>query len=330
VGAVTARRPEHPGASGAAVLAGVVFALQSRVNGELGSRASSALWAALVSFGSGLAVLCVLVAALPHLRRAARAAWADRLPWWTYTGGLAGGTLVAISVVAVPRVGVATFTVGMVAGQAVGGLAVDRAGLGPGGPRPLSANRLAGAALAVLAVGLLRLGHDDGPVGGGTVLALLAASALGGAWAAVQQALNGRVQWATGEPLLAAWVNFALGTAWLVLLLAVVASAGHRPADPWPAGPWLYAGGLLGIAYIAVVVRAVRPLGVLRLGLFTIAGQLAGGLLLDLASPGRSGSPGVATLAAVALTFVAVAVAGAQSRSRRRTSSTATVTNSTR
>ena len=294
-------------ASAAALAAGAVFALQSRVNGELGDRAGSALWAAVVSFGSGLLVLCVLVAGVPRLRRAARAAWADRLPWWTYTGGLAGGTLVAVSAVAVPRVGVATFTVGVVAGQAVGGLLVDRSALGPGGPRRLTAPRVAGAALAVVAVGLVRLGHDDGDVAGGVVLALLAASALGGAWSSAQQALNGRVQRATGEPLLAAWVNFAVGTTGLLVPLAAVAATGHGPADPWPPAPWLYVGGLLGIAYIAVATRVVHPLGVLRLGLLSVAGQLAASVLLDLAGPAR---PDAVTLAAVALTFVAVAVAG--------------------
>lgn len=169
------------GPVGFALVGGALFALQNRVNGELGVRSGSAVWSAFVSFGSGLGVLCVLLAVVPSLRRAARRAVADRLPWWTYTGGLAGGTLVAVSAVAVPRVGVATFTVGVVAGQALGGLAVDRSRLVPGGPQPLSANRLAGAALAVLAVAVIRLGHGAEQVSGGVVLALLVAVALGGA-----------------------------------------------------------------------------------------------------------------------------------------------------
>ena len=92
-----------------AFVGGAVFGLQTRVNGELAERAGSALWAALVSFGSGLLVLAVVIALVPRLRRAARVAVTDRLPWWTYLGGLSGGTLVAVSAVAVPRVGVATF-----------------------------------------------------------------------------------------------------------------------------------------------------------------------------------------------------------------------------
>lgn len=309
-------------AAGLAFAGGALFALQSRVNGELGTRAGSALWAALVSFGSGLVVVLTLVLLLPATRRVLRPAARDRLPWWTYTGGLAGATLVAVSAVAVPRVGVATFTVGVVAGQAIGGLAVDRAGLGPGGPRPLSAARMAGAVLAVVAVGVIRLGHGGEEVGGGMLLALLVAAAAGGAWMSLQQALNGRVQRAVGQPLVATLVNFAVGTLGLVVAMAAVAAAGNGPDHAWPGGVWLYTGGALGIVFISFTVLAVRPLGVLRLGLLMVAGQLAGGVVVDLVSPGRTGPPGVVTYVAVLLTLAAVAVAGLQSRSRRPASTT--------
>jgi transporter family-2 protein len=319
-------------AAAVAFAGGGFFGLQTRVNGELADRAGSPLWAALVSFGSGLVVLLAVVAAVPRLRRAASRAVRDRLPWWTYLGGLAGGTLVAVSAVAVPKVGVATFTVGVVAGQAVGGLFVDRAGLGPGGPQPLSAWRIAGAALAVVAVAVLRLGHGRAAaVSGGLLLGLLLAAAVGGAMASAQQALNGRVQRATGEGLLAATGNFAAGIVLIIVAFAVAAGTGHAPGTPWPPAVWLYAGGVLGIAYIASSIWTVGTLGVLRLGLLLVAGQLAGGVLIDLVSPGRTGPPGAWTYGAVLLTIVAVAVAGAgQSRSRRATRTSATATPTTR
>ena len=319
-------------AAGVAFVGGALFGLQTRVNGELAERAGSPFWAALVSFGSGLAVLLVVVAAVPRLRRAAARATRDRLPWWTYLGGLAGGTLVVLSSVAVPRVGVATFTVGVVAGQAVGGLVVDRIGLGPGGSQPLSPWRIAGAAIAIVAVAILRLGHGrEAAVSGGVLLGLLVAAAVGGAMASAQQALNGRVQRATGEGLLAATVNFSAGMALLVPAFAIAAGTGHGPGTPWPPALWLYAGGVLGIAYIASSIWTVGTLGVLRLGLLLVAGQLAGGVVIDLASPGRTGPPGAATYAAVVLTLVAVLVAGrGQSRSRRVTRASATATQITR
>ncbi|WP_423784479.1 DMT family transporter, partial [Francisella tularensis] len=54
--------------------------------------------------------------------------------------------------VAVGVLGVALFTVGIVAGQVVGGLVLDRIGLGPGGRVMLTVPRMFGAVLAVIAV----------------------------------------------------------------------------------------------------------------------------------------------------------------------------------
>jgi bacterial/archaeal transporter family-2 protein len=318
-------------ATGLAFVGGAVFALQTRVNGELSARSGSPFWAAVVSFASGLAVLLVVIALTPRLRTATARAARDRLPWWTYLGGLGGATLVALSSAAVPKVGVATFTVGVVAGQAIGGLLVDRAGLGPGGPHAPTAARVGGAALAIVAVAIIRLGHGGGAVSGGVVLAILVAATVGGAMGSLQQALNGRVQRATGEPLLSATVNFAAGMIPLALLFAVVAGLGHGPSAPWPPTWWAYLGGVLGIGYILSAIWSVRALGVLRLGLLLVAGQLAGGVVIDLVSPGRTGPPGAYTYVAVALTLVAVAVAGrGQSRSRRTTSASETATQTTR
>jgi transporter family-2 protein len=312
--------PPLPAALTATVLGGALFALQGRLNGELGDRSGSALWAALVSFGSGLVLVAALVAARPAGRRAVRLGRANRLPWWTYCGGLSGATVVTVAALAVPVVGVATFTVGLVAGQAVGALVVDRSRLGPGGPRPLSPARVGGAAVAVAAVLVIRLGHDTGVVSAGTLLGVLVASAAAGVGLAVQQALNGRVQRASGSALVAGLVNFVVGTVALVLVFAVALVLDAGPERWWPGPAGIYAGGALGVVYISVAAWAVRGLGVLRLALTTVAGQLAGGLLIDLVSPGRAGGVDAATHAGVVLTNAGVALAG-QTRSRRRTSS---------
>jgi bacterial/archaeal transporter family-2 protein len=220
--------------------------------------------------------------------------------------------------------------VGVVAGQAVGGLIVDRVGLGPGGAQPLSVTRVAGALLAVVAVVIIRLGHSAGAVTGAVVAGILVAATIGGAMGSVQQALNGRVQRATGEATLAVTINFTAGMILLLLVYAGVAGSGHGPAEHWPPGLWVYTGGLLGIGYIACSVLAVRTLGVLRLGLLLVAGQLAGGVVIDLVAPGQTGRPGALTYVAVVLTIVAVAIAGAQSRSRRATTASATTSPRTR
>ena len=307
--------PPTPVALATGLAAGGLLAAQARVNGTLGEYLGSPLAAALVSFSVGLVAVAGLVAALPRTRRAVRPAVAAPLPWWTYLGGLGGATMVAVAAAAAPVIGVATFTVGFVAGQAVGGLVVDRSRLGPGDPRPLSARRVTGAALAVAAVAVVRLGHDAGGPAAGTALWLLLASAATGVLAAVQQALNGRVQRATGEPLLTTLVNFAVGTTGLAVVTAVVLGAAGVPGSP-PAQPLLYAGGLLGIGVIATAAWTVHRLGVLRLGLITVAGQLAGGVLIDVVSPARTGGVDIATVAGVLLTLLGVALSGQTRPSR--------------
>jgi bacterial/archaeal transporter family-2 protein len=312
--AQAAGQPTTAVALATGLASGALAAAQARINGTLGERLGSSVVAALVSFSVGLVLVAALVAALGRTRRAVRPAIAARLPWWTYLGGLGGATVVVTAAAAVPVIGVATFTVGFVAGQALGGLIVDRTRLGAGEPRPLSGWRVAGAVLAVVAVAVVRLGHGGGGADSAMAPWLLLASAVGGGLSALQQALNGRVQGVTGEPLLATLINFAVGTAGLAVLTGVVVAAGAVPTGSTPAEPLLYAGGALGVCVIVTAVWTVGRLGVLRLGLVVVAGQLAGGLVIDLVSPSRTGGVDLATVAGVVLTAVAVALAGRAGR----------------
>jgi transporter family-2 protein len=66
--------------------------------------------------------------------------------------------------------------------------------------------------------------------------------------------------------------------------------------------------------FVAVAAVVVRRLGVLRLGLAVIAGQLLGGLLLDLSAPVSDAGVDALTVAGVALTFVAVFLSGRPAR----------------
>jgi transporter family-2 protein len=312
--AVSAAR--RAGGAGLALVAGVALAVQSRINGELSLRLHDPIGAATISFGSGLLVLAVLVPLLPagraglgHLRAALRE---GRIRPWQCVGGMCGGFLVATQGLTVPTLGVAVFIVALVAGQSSSSLLVDRAGAGPAGPQPVTTPRLAGAALTVGAVLLAvsdRIGHPS-------ALALAVLPLVAGLGIAWQQAVNGHVRAVSGSAMVAGLVNFIMGTA--VLLLALAASAAWRGLpDKLPRGPWwLYAGGLLGIVFIALGAAVVRYTGVLLLGLGMIAGQVVGALLVDTIVPGVAGRPGWNTVLGAALTLVAVGVAVLPSRRR--------------
>jgi transporter family-2 protein len=295
-------------ALGAAVVCGALVAVQARINGELGEDLRDALLAALVSFGSGLiAVLAVVLA-----RRPARAAWSrvKDVPWWTRLGGIGGASLVAVGAYAAPRIGVALLTVGLVAGQTTGGLLADKVGLAPGGRHPLTGPRVVGAALCLVAVLVGVLGKGAGSTNP-LLLALVIASGL---LISVQQALNGRVRRVTGDASVATLVNFLIGTAALILAYLLF-SSGQSAHWPGPDRWWLYTGGVLGATFVAVAAVIVRTLGVLRLGLATVAGQLIGAIGLDLVIPAAGHGVAAATVAGAVLTLVAVAVSGRPSRS---------------
>ena len=292
-----------PFAIAVAVLSGALVALQQRVNGELGVSLDDPVLAAVVSFATGLAViLCVLA-----VRRSARAhvRGLRTIPWHWRLGGLGGASLVAAGAAAAPRIGVALFTVGLVAGTTLGGLAVDVIGLGPGGHHPVTGPRLAGAGLGLLAIVASASGglHSANPW-------LLVGVVVAGCFVSFQQAVNGRVRAAT-DVTAATLQNFVVGLSALLLglLLREVLVGVH--ADSWP-GPghwWLYLGGPIGASFVAVAAVVVRRLGVLRLGLAVTAGQLVGGVLLDLGR-GLAG----ATLVGAALAMTAVVVSGARPR----------------
>lgn len=301
----------------AAVVVGMLTAVQSRINGELSHVLDHPVEAAVVSFGSGLVIVTVLVLASPRirdgLRRMAAALREGRLPRWMVLGGLLGGTFVAIQAAAVPTVGVAVFTVAVVAGQSVNSIVVDRIGLGPAGRQSVTGRRIASAAIAIVAVAFAvsdRLGSASfAPV---AVMAAFAAGVL----VAIQQAINGRASVAAGNALSATWVNFVGGTALLSLLLGTLAIGGRAPSglpsSPW----WIYAGGAIGVVFIATAAWVVPRVGVLMFALLSIAGQLTGALVLDLVVPTPGTSTGWHLVGGVALAFTAVAISAA-SRSTR-------------
>ncbi|MFI5926807.1 DMT family transporter [Micromonospora sp. NPDC051543] len=292
-----------------ASVAGVAVAAQSRINGELGVRLADGFAAAVVSFGLGLVVLLVLVPATPGGRRGLlavrRALTAGTLRPWQCLGGMCGALLVATQGLTIGSLGVAVFTVAVVAGQSGSSLAVDRAGIGPTGRQPVTRQRLAGAVLTVLAVVLAVGDRLSDP--GGLALALL--PLLAGVGIAWQQGVNGQVRAAADSALTATLVNFAVGTATLLVAFTVDIAVRGWPTGHAPSEPWLYLGGPIGIVFIAIAAAIVRTTGVLLLGLATIAGQIVGAVLLDLVLPTAASHPSVNSLLGAALTLVAVLIA---------------------
>lgn len=297
-------------------MCGVILAVQSRVNGELGTHVPS-MTAAWLSFLTGLAAVSLLWST----RRFRAGALAVRhalqdgsLPPWQLFGGFAGGLVVATQTYAVPLVGVATFLIALIGGQTVNALVVDRLRLGPAAPQLITPARLAASALAV--VGVL-VAVTSGAGQGDLVLLPVALAFVVGMSTAVQQATNARVTHVSGDATVTAFINFATGA----LLLLIIGAWTVLPAG-WPdvsgVPTWAWWGGVMGVVFIILAAWAVMHSGVLLFGLVTITSQLGTGLVLDLLEPSTRDRVGAQMLVGVGLTVVAAAWAAvARARSRR-------------
>jgi len=307
---------------------GGMVAVQAHLNGLLADRLGAGLpgvaVAALLSFGSGFVLLCVLVAVNPRtrqgLRRIAGAVRRRRLRPWHLVGGVGGAMMVTAQGITVATIGVALFTVAVVAGQTSSAMLVDKIGIGPAGRHPVTANRAVGAALAVVAVALAVSERLDVGTGIAPVALLLAAvPLLAGAVIAWQQAANGQVS-VVGGPLAAASINFVVATVILCVFALVSVAVWGLPSTP-PTEWWLYLGGAIGVVFVTAAAVLVRWLGILLFGLGAIAGQVLTSLAVDLALTDIPIGP--LTVTGAALTLVGVAVAVVPPRVSKATSSPA-------
>lgn len=300
-----------------AVLVGVLTALQARVNGQLGVSVGNGVVAAVISFASGLVIVAVITALTPGGRRgvtALRRGVRERsIPWWMLLGGAAGALTVATQGLAVGIIGVSLFTVGMVAGQAVAGLILDRTGYGPAGAVAVTVPRLLGALLAVAAVAFALSGDTLATV----PLWMLVLPLLTGAGIAWQQATNGRLRARVGSPLTATLVNFIGGTAILAVGAGISVALVGAPTQ-FPTNPLLYLGGAVGVVYIVLSAAIVGSTGVLLLGLGAVVGQLATSVLIDAFWPAVGNPDPLQAVAMITLALLSVIVVSLPWRRMRR------------
>ena len=313
IGQTEAKAPTHRLALAGAAAAGGLLAVQTRINGELGSRLDNGLMAALIAFGTGLLLLTLGLlthkGARQRLRTVGPLVRSGTLPWWTLLGGAVGSAFVVSQGLVAAMLGTALFTVAAVAGQVVSGLVLDRIGIGPGGSKAVTTRRLVGTLLCLAAVALSVSAKLEADI----ALWAIALPLVGGAALAWQQAANGRVRASTQSVLVATLVNFIAGT---VIVAAVAVTHGLISGFPtaFPTDPWLYLGGVSAMVFVGVTAVLVHRTGVLLLGLAIIAGQLVTSLVIDFFS--EDGAVNGLTLAGTVLALIAVLIAGSRRRAR--------------
>ncbi len=306
-----------------ATLCGAGVALQSRINGQLGSDLHDGFVAALISFGSGLVIIAVVLAVSRTGRRGfltvTGAIRRREIPWWHAAGGVAGGLFVLSQGLVVGLLGIALFTVATVAGQTISGLVIDGRGIGTIAPKPVTITRIVGAALALVSVAIAVLPQVNGQAQIWVIVFPFAVGLLL-AW---QQAVNGQIKTLAASATTATFFNFVAGTAVLAVFAAVNLGIAGVPHG-FPTSPLLYLGGLVGVLFIAGFAFVIPIIGVLLQSLCAVSGQLLMALLLDYVAPTAATGVAVATVVGTALTLVAVAIASLRSRAAIRPRGTAT------
>ena len=281
--------------------------MQTRINGALGVALGDGFTAGVISFGSGLVILTVVMAFVPRGRKGVGAVVSGlrdgSMPVWTALGGVAGAFFVLSQGVTGAVIGVALFSVALVAGQTISGLVLDRRGFGSQAHVGFTWPRLTGAALTVIAVAISMSSQlrGDFPV---WMLLMPLVAGFGSGW---QTAVNGRVRARSGSALTATFLNFLIGTAALVLV-ALIRNAFAGWPTSLPSQPWLYLGGAIGCVFIGVNAFLVSHTGVLVLGLGTVTGQLLTSVAIDAFAPGTTPLAATTVIGAL-LALVAVSIA---------------------
>jgi len=289
-----------------------MIALQARANGELSHRMGNPIEAALVSFGSGLIIISIISIFNPAIKNGMKnlkiAVSQKQIPIWTLFAGMLGGSFVAVQTQIVPIIGVAIYSVASIAGQTAASLVVDQIGLTGGGKKHITIRRVAAAGVTVLAVLVSVLDRIDAK--NLSILAVIF-GCFAGAIVGVQRALNGQINESTEQSFATSWLNFIMGTTFLVIFLTIGVLINRAEVVALPAGPWwMYTGGTIGVIYIAFTSTIVQHLGVLTFTLISVGGQLVGSLLIDLYSPTQGVQVSAYLVTGILMTYLGVVVGG--------------------
>ena len=136
-----------------AAAVGAGLAMQAGVNAQLRAATGSALWTSLIS--ASITVL-LLGAAQIAQRDVLPVSGYGRFPWWIWIGGLAGAAYVLAVVAFTRHLGVAMLFAAIIVGQLSAGLIIDHFGWFNVPIHRISLERLAGAALLLAGMALIR------------------------------------------------------------------------------------------------------------------------------------------------------------------------------
>lgn len=137
------------------VLAGMLSATQTAVNGHLGEVLGSKIQAAYVSFLVGTSTLIIIVLIVRPQLRFQRVN--GHTPWWMWIGGLLGALFVLGNVYLVPIIGTGFAVIIVLIGLMIGSLLIDQFGWLSSEKNPVTLLQVGGLLIMIIGVMIIRI-----------------------------------------------------------------------------------------------------------------------------------------------------------------------------
>ena len=136
---------------------GAVFAMQPPMNSLLAATLSSAVYAALISFLSATVVLYIIVLTRKSDRVHLQQVFDTNRPWWSWLGGIIGGTFVRGFAFFAAKVGIGLLLVTSICGLLTCSLVIDKYGLLGAAKKNVGAMQYVGLLCVMAGIAVLRL-----------------------------------------------------------------------------------------------------------------------------------------------------------------------------
>lgn len=202
------------------------------------------------------------------------------MPWYLYSAGFLGLALVASSALCVARIGSAVQTCLGISGQLVFSILMDHFGWMGMRKTPFDPRRI--PRLLVILGGLVAVnfgGLTAVQMGEGALFYVLLAFVMGGV-----NVLSKTVNFQAAEHLgtySGTLINYLVASALSVVLLGAFEPQYAAPAVFGAAPPWLYLGGVFGVAALVINVISLKKIDLLQSTVLLLLGNLIASAVLD-------------------------------------------------
>lgn len=110
---------------------------------------------------------------------------------------------------------------------------------------------------------------------------LMLITAITGAILPIQAGINARLGKVSGGAVMAAFISFLVGTVFLALYLLLTRKHTIQWNGIQSAPLWLFAGGIIGAFYVAIITFIIPTLGTALTFALIITGQLLAAMIID-------------------------------------------------